>query len=418
MPQPLTTALRPLIHPVFVAACATLLATQSRSLMGGIGIGELIGLIFVALAWQLRGGLPTWASLSMVALWAGYVVGATANLFSGLSAQIALRDLAALGYALVFAGCAVAHLRNQADPVVAASDALTAAVLVQTLPLLMFLVGIESPAWLTDSDQPGLPFLSRYVGFSDNPNQLGVLLCAYPVVALAALRHRRSRAARALAVLGLLAAVLVAALVRSNTVFAAYILAAAVWVVLRFNLWDAPAHTGYRLGRLLVTLLFSMFAATGFLFYALESIDKTESADANGRFPLWLNAVDGIFQSALLGVGPGGQSGPQAPFQGDEAHNFLLDITLQGGLLSLLAYLVLLFCLIRHVRRQRSLLAVCVLLAVLTQQVSHYTARQPIAWLYLLFPLALVPPRSRPVTPTVPARPGVGAGLPLPTLIP
>lgn len=417
MSRSLTLAPRSLTHPAFVTACATLLATQSRGLLGGIGIGELIGLIFVALAWRLRGGLPAWASLSMATLWAGYVVGATANLFSGLSTQLVLRDLAALGYALVFAASAVAHLRNRPDPVVAASDALTAAVLVQLLPLLLFFAGIESPAWLTDNDEPGLPFLSRYVGFSDNPNQLGVLLCAYPVLALAALRRRRSRASRALALLGLLAAMLLAMLVRSNTVFAAYILAAAVWVVLRFNFWDSSANTGYRLGRLLVTLLFSAFAVTGFLFYAMESIDKTESADANGRFPLWLNAMDGIRQSVFLGVGPGGQSGPLAPFQGDEAHNFLLDITLQGGLLSLLAYLLLLFCLIRHVLQQRSLLAVCLLLAVLTQQVSHYTARQPIAWLYLLFPLVLVAPRGRPGPPAFAARPVPGGQLINPTLI-
>lgn len=415
MPRSLTPALRSLTHPAFVAACATLLATQSRGLLGGVGIGELSGVVFMALAWRLRGGLPAWASLSMALLWAGYVVGATANLFSGLSTQLALRDFAALAYALVFAACAVAHLRSRPDPVLAASDALTAAVLVQLLPLLLFFAGIDSPAWLTDSDEPGLPFLSRYIGFSDNPNQLGVLLCAYPVLALAALRRRSGRGVRALALLGLLAALLLAVLVRSNTVFAAYILAAAVWVVLRFNLWDAPANTGYRVGRLLVTLLFSAVAVTGFLFYALESIDKTESADANGRFPLWLNAVDGILQSVFLGVGPGGQSGPQAPFQGDEAHNLLLDITLQGGLLSLLAYLFLLACLIRHVLAQRSLLAVCVLLAVLTQQVSHYTARQPIAWLYLLFPLVLAVPRGRLAMPARPAQPGFGGRLPQPT---
>lgn len=414
---PLTTALRSLTQPAFVVACATLLATQSRGLLGGVGIGELSGLIFVALAWRLPGGLPAWASLSMATLWAGYVVGATANLFSGLSTQLALRDLAAMGYALVFAGCAVAHLRSRPDPLVAASVALSAAVLVQLLPLLLYFAGIDSPAWLTDSEEPGLPFLSRYVGFSDNPNQLGVLLCAYPVLALAALRRRSSRATRTLVLLGLLAAVLLAVLVRSNTVFAAYFLAAAVWAVLRFNLWDAPAHTGYRMGRLLVTLLFSAVALTGFLFYAQESIDKTESADANGRFPLWLNAMDGILQSVFLGVGPGGQSGPQAPFQGDEAHNFLLDITLQGGLLSLLAYLLLVFCLFRHVLKQRSLLAACVLLAVLTQQVSHYTARQPIAWLYLLFPLVLAAPRGRPARPDFAARHAPGVPLMQPTLI-
>ena len=406
MSRSLIPALRTLTHLAFVAACATLLATQSRGVLGGVGIGELSGLVFVALAWRLPGGLPAWASLSMALLWTGFVVGATANLFSGLSTQLALRDLAALVFALVFAASAVAHLRSRPDPLAAASNALTAGVLVQLLPLLMFFAGIDSPAWLTDSDEPGLPFISRYTGFANNPNQLGVLLCAYPVLALAAVRGLGSRASRALALLGLMAAILLAVLIRSNTVFAAYILATAVWVVLRFNLWDTPARSGYRLGRLLLTLLFSAFVVTGFFFFAQESIDKTDSADANGRFPLWLNAIEGILQSVFLGVGPGGQSGPYSPFQGDEAHNFLLDITLQGGAISLLAYLFLLFCLIRQVLHQRSLLAACVLLAVLTQQVSHYTARQPIAWLYLLFPLVLATPRRRLALPALCVNPG------------
>lgn len=381
---------------VFVAACSTMLATQSRALAGGLGIGEVTGVLFMALTWRLRSGLPAWATLSMATLLAGYVVGATANLFSGLSTQLALRDFAALGFALVFAASAVAHLRAQGDPVLAISQALTGAVLVQLIPLLFFFIGIESPAWLTDSEEPGIPFLSRYIGFSDNPNQLGVLLCAYPLLAITAIQRSHSLAGRCMAGLGLLAAILLSVLVRSNTVFSAYILAGTLWAVLRFNLWDSKLPTGFRIDRLLVTLVFGVLAAMGFVLYALESIDKTESADANGRFPLWINALDGIAQSAFMGVGPGGQSGPIAPFQGDEAHNFLLDITLQGGLLSLLAYLFLLYSLLRHVLGQRSLLAACVILAVLTQQVSHYTARQPIAWLYLLLPLTLAAPRPRP----------------------
>ena len=405
-------------HLFFVAACSTMLATQSRGLTGGLGIGEATGVFFMASTWRLRSGLPVWATLSMATLLAGYVVGATANLFSGLSTQLALRDFAALGFALVFAACAVAHLRSQDDPVVAISQAMTAAVLVQLIPLVLFFAGIETAAWLTDSDEPGIPFLSRYIGFSDNPNQLGVLLCAYPLLAITAIQRNCSLAGRCLAGLGLLAAILLAVLVRSNTVFSAYILAGTLWAVLRFNHWDSKVHSGYRIDRLLATLVFGVLAVIGFVLYALESIDKTESADANGRFPLWINALDGIVQSAFMGVGPGGQSGPIAPFQGEEAHNFLLDITLQGGLLSLLAYLFLLYSLLRHVLGQRSLLAACVVLAVLTQQISHYTARQPIAWLYLLLPLTLVVQRPRPAESTLKLRRHRFAHLAFPRLNP
>ena len=44
----------------------------------------------------------------------------------------------------------------------------------------------------------------------------------------------------------------------------------------------------------------------------------------------------------------------------------------------------------------RSLLALCVVIAVLTQQTAHYTARQPVSWVLLFLPFALGPRRLRP----------------------
>lgn len=376
-------------HVAFVVASALMLATQSRALLGGVGLGEIAGTIFIGLTLRLRHQVPLWATLSMATLFTGFVVGATVNQITGLSAQVVPRDIAALGFALVFAGCSVAHLRSRPEPTIALGQALSAAILVQSAPLLMLIAGIETHSWLTFTDEPGIPFLSRYTGFSDNPNQLGGLLCAYPPVAIACLWRAPTLGARIGWCFSLLATIGIATLVASNTVFSAYILSAMLWAVLRFNQWGAGLARPLQAGRVLATLAMGSVATVSFLLYASESINKTGDADANGRFPLWLNAVDGIMQSGFLGVGPGGQTGETGPFEGWEAHNFLLDITLQGGLLSLLAYLLLLVGLLRQVMRSRSLLAAAVLLAILTQQLSHYTARQPIAWLYVLVPLAL-----------------------------
>lgn len=386
---PLMRAARSPRHVAFVVASALMLATQSRALPGGVGLGEIAGTVFIGLSLQMRSRLPLWASLSMAALLTGFVVGATVNQITGLSAQVVLRDIAALGFALVFAGCSVAHLRSRPDPTAASGQALSAAILVQVAPLLMLAAGIETRSWLTFTDEPGIPFLSRYTGFSDNPNQLGALLCAYPPVAVACLWRAPTVWARVGWCLSLLATAGIATLVASNTVFSAYILSAMLWAVLRFNLWGGGQTRPLQAGRVVATLAAGSVAVIGFLLYANESINKTGDGDANGRFPLWLSAVEGILQSGFLGVGPGGQAGEAGPFGGWEAHNFLLDITLQGGLLSLLAYLLLLVGLLRQVMRSRSLLAATVLLAILTQQLSHYTARQPIAWLYVLLPLAL-----------------------------
>lgn len=385
---PTWSALR---HGMFVASLATLLATQSRGLMGGIGVGELAGAAFVVLTLQLRRGLPSSMRLSLVVFLTGFVVGATINQFTGLSNQLAIRDLAAIAFALMYGAATVTHLRQRTDPMVDLANALTAAVLIQVTPLLLFLAGIETNAWLSDTDEPGLPFLSRYIGLADNPNQLGILLCAYPFIAIGALRPGRP----IWLIFGLIVGLALAALARSNTVFAAYILGLALWAVLRINRWGSDAAGRLHLWRVIATLVVALPAVVAFGLYANESIDKTGDADANGRFQLWTHAVDGIVQSGLMGVGPGGQSGDRAPFDGGEAHNIWLDVALQGGVLSLLAYAAIVAGSVLRVVRTRSILAACVVAAVLTQQVAHYTARQPIAWVYLLLPFALVSGRAR-----------------------
>lgn len=386
----MNSALVILRRAAFIAAFALSLTTQSRAWLAGVGLGEVMGSVFIALALAQPGNLQPRVKLALAIFVAGFLVGATVNQFTGISHQFVLRDLFALCFAMVFATCAVTYLRNEAQAVVTLGVALTLAVFVQCIPLLLLLGGIESNAWLTDSEEAGIPFLSRYIGFSDNPNQLGVLLCAYPFAAIAAVAEAQGRLRRATLVVGLLAGLLLAVLARSNTVFAAYILGATLWAVMRLNRWGGSSARGTDLWRVSLTLLLCIVAVGGFAFFAGESIDKTGDADANGRFQRWQNAIEGIVESGLLGVGPGGQSGEKVPFDGEEAHNFLLDVALQGGALSLVAYVALVFGAGLRIFRLRSLSGACLLAAVLTQQFAHYTARQPIAWVYVLFPYGLV----------------------------
>lgn len=390
MNTPRNAAYAPVQSLLFAVAVAFLLATQSRQLLGGLGLGDLAGFAFVLLAVWQRPALPLWAASLLTLLVTGIIVGATVNQVAGWSSEFSLRDLAAIVFALAFAAAAVSHLRSCSDPVLTIARALAGAMLVQVLPLVLLGFGIATSAWLTFTDEPGIPFLSRYTGFADNPNQLGVLLCAFPVAVLAGLFRPQSRWSRTLLVLGLVSSVPVAVLASSNTVFSAYILSASLWAVLWLNQWAVPPEARrHRLQRLLLTVVLMTVTTIGFAFYAAESVNKTDDADANGRFPLWKAAIEGIQQSYLLGVGPGAQSGDGTPFQGWEAHNFLLDITLQGGLLSLGAYLLLVAGIAVHIVRIRSVVAACMLVAILIQQASHYTARQPYSWLYLLFGFAV-----------------------------
>lgn len=379
-------------HPLFLLSMASMLATQSR-VAGVAGVGEASGLLFilVTIACGQRAWPPRLPGMLLLIFMFGFVVGGAANQLTLLSQQTAPRDLAAVIFAVLYAGCVLSFLQTQPTPALVLARGLSLAVLAQCAPLAMTIIGLESNAWLTDTDLPGIPFLSRYVGLSDNPNQLGVLMCAFPFVALHAARSTPDKWDRWLIGMAIVGGVAIAALIRSDTVFAAYVLCVSAACMLWMNRFERSA-TGVRFqaSRLAASLVLVISAVGVFYVIADSSIEKTGSRDANGRFERWRNALQGIGESYLVGVGPGGQSGETQPFQGEEAHNLLLDITLQGGITTLVAYLALATICMRAALRSRRAFLVCVVLAILIEQLAHYTARQPLAWVYLMSPLALL----------------------------
>ncbi len=386
----------------------TLMATQSRALLGGAaGIGELSALVFLFSSVLERTpaqarGVPGFTRVAAIIMWLGFFVGAFVNLWTRWSPQLAWLDLLVVPFSISYAACAIQYFQLVARPRQELATLLTWAILVQALPLLLLPFGIVAPAWLTDSDTPGVPFVSRYMGWSENPNQLGLLLCAYPIIALGALAKANGRKANWFYVFGMLVSLVMAGVVRSSTVFADYLVCASIWSILKLNRWDVPGRRGLRPARIAITFAFLAVSVTAFGFLAHESINKTGDSDANGRFERWESAFKGIEQSHWLGVGPGGQSGETKPFQGEEAHNLLLDLTLQGGAISLVSYLILAAsCLVRAIAL-RSMLALCVVIAVLTQQQAHYTARQPVFWVLLMLPFALSPRRGAGASPPSP----------------
>ena len=269
---------------------STLMATQSRALLGGAaGIGELSALVFLLASVLERTpadapGLPGFSRLAAILMWLGFFVGAFVNLWTQWSPQLAALDLLVVPFSISYAACAIQYLQRCKAPRQVLARILTWAILVQALPLLLLAGGIATPTWLTDSDTPGIPFVSRYMGWSENPNQLGLLICAYPIIAFGALSSANTRGRNAFYVFGLLVSLLLAGVVRSSTVFADYLVCASIWAVLKLNRWDLPGRRGVRPARIAITTAFIAAFVTAFLFLAHESINKTGDSDANGRF--------------------------------------------------------------------------------------------------------------------------------------
>jgi O-antigen ligase len=383
---------------LFFVLVAASMATQAR--IGGLGIGlaELSGIGLLAME------LPRIAAcarsradvmLPMALLIVGFVVGWMFNLLVAVSYYTTPRDLFAMVYAMLAGLAGISYLGRLPRPGTTLAEALSLALLVQLVPIGLNLAGIDGPWWLGEDEEPGLPFISRYTRLSTNPNQLGVLVSSFPFVALYGWRTAAGKGSRWLLGLGMATCAVIAVLIVSNTVFATYMVTGTLAPILAWNRFGSG--TGRILPvRLLVSAAAVLLASAVLAVYVDSSIEKTGDRDANGRFQRWITAGDGIVQSAFLGAGPGGQSGEVHPFEGTEAHNTLLDIALQGGVLAMLAYLVLLVVLWRRALHSGQLLILCVLLAILIQQSTHYTIRHPVNWLYMLLPLVIGPRGKRP----------------------
>jgi O-antigen ligase len=382
-------------RPLFYLSLAFTLATQIRGLTGGLGIAEIMGATFILLM-TLRGlGSSPVVPVGFAAIFVfGYLMGGALNLFSNLSHVTVPRDFVAIVYAILYGLAVIALMRTERRAMLMLSVAFTWAILVQIVPLVLMARGYSVHAWMGDDDKPGLPFVTRYTGFSDNPNQLGMLLCSYPFIVLGGIREGNRVITSTFLIGGLLGGVLLALLVQSNTVFAAYMVAGTLGLVLKIGGFGGSVKTrNMMILRLTAVILIAVLFFAVFLWYASDSIGKSGVADANGRFERWSQAIEGISRSYAFGVGPGAQSGETAPFQDTEAHNVILDVVLQGGFISGLAYCGLVIFSIRRTIRIRNIWVFCALAGILTEQMAHYTIRQPINWIYLLLPYGVLSAR-------------------------
>lgn len=112
------------------------------------------------------------------------------------------------------------------------------------------------------------------------------------------------------------------------------------------------------------------------------------------RLCLWRNGLGAIQYAPLTGLGPGPHSGLVEPFEGEEAHNTLLDWGTQTGLVGMVVLLAYLLWLLWQVARQRQYELVAMLLALYGFAMFGDYLRQPLFWIMPLLGLELAA-RSR-----------------------
>lgn len=107
------------------------------------------------------------------------------------------------------------------------------------------------------------------------------------------------------------------------------------------------------------------------------------------RLCLWQNALSVIQYAAATGMGPGPHSGFTKPFDGEEAHNTVLDWGTQTGfpgIVLLMGYLAWLFW---KVLRTRHYELAAMLLALYSFAMFHMLLRQPLFWIIPLVAVEL-----------------------------
>ena len=231
--------------------------------------------------------------------------------------------------------------------------------------------------WFADESGNYLPFVSRFIGPSLNPNQLGFYLCALPYIVY--FSYKEGFIKKLNCFLALSIAILIGMLVRSNTVFVAWIFGLLSYgsLLLFKNSIKKPITS-----ILLLFFLFTIFSVN--IDLVVSQFSKGD--DAGGRYPIWSTFPEIFSKSPFFGFGPGSHAGIGSPFQGWELHSLPLDIISQGGFLSFLIFLIMFSYSCFLGVRSRQPLVIIIALCAFVEMLTHNTQRHPIFWIYIFFP--------------------------------
>ncbi len=373
-------------------------ATSWRLDAWPLSIGEIFGALYIAKVFNRHSrGMNRFWSVELSLLYSAFVliplIGSsyralfgTPGFYSEIDLADGIRNFFAMLYVGMLCGAQMLDVQTRWETVwrtIVISIGTTALLHLVSIPLWWF--GIVPTIWhageMDNSSVTDLVDgnLLRFVGFSLNPNQLGMVIAG----AFFVLMSRRAELTPALRAFLLVLLCLIGLLIRSNTVFLAW--AAGIGIV---------AFSRIRRGKPIVLVVVMMvllaYASMTESILIRSIVDKGPDSDANGRFPLWASAVDAIAYSPLWGYGFGTHSGESAPFQAMEAHNTFLDLSLQGGLVSGVLLLILFYRSFRAALILGDGPIIASVVACFVEQLSHNALRTPFFWTVVLMPLSML----------------------------
>jgi O-antigen ligase len=246
-------------------------------------------------------------------------------------------------------------------------------------------------------------YWDRFMGWSQNPNQLALYCAIYGPLALHLATTATTVRARVLGLLCMILSFIVGRLTKSDTYLLATVLACLVFLALRLRTWLSSPTSKSMLARQVTILMLLTSLPLAFTVQPLV-VDQlggvwtfaTGLTRAKGgagaevtavrRLQLWNEAFEQGLQSASFGLGPGAhlESRPLSePFYAItpfEAHNTYLDMFLQGGLMATLLLLWIGGTAAVFAWRAKldALFALVISIAIFS--FPHLAVRHPIVW--------------------------------------
>jgi hypothetical protein len=238
-------------------------------------------------------------------------------------------------------------------------------------------------------------YFTRLRGWSDDPNQLGLVAALLTVVSIHLADTATARVKLVAAAASAVLSFSVGVLTLSDSFTVGMLAAGTVFLTIKSSLWLATFKRGltFRAALVSLALLGLPVLAVGAIPLAPAAVDRVEAkSDAlynednqgDARFHLWAEAYDKGMGAAMLGLGPGPhltkKVWKQSPPHKFESHNTPLELFTQGGLLAVLAIALLYASLLRATIRAKLPALAALSCAVVVFSMFHFIIRHPIFW--------------------------------------
>jgi O-antigen ligase len=250
----------------------------------------------------------------------------------------------------------------------------------------------------------------RFIGWSTNPNQFALMCTVLVLLSLHLAETAARPGAQLLGLTCVIPALLAGVLTRSDSLILAMLVAGPTFLGIKLFIWAfwperrPPLRTTVACLVLLSVpgVLASIVPFTPDIAERVEeaAIATMEQNDqAEGRFRLWRDAVDVGLESGMLGLGPGPhlvtKRWKMPPPLKNEAHNTLLDLFTQGGLLATVSFLWITGASAFVTYRANFIWLAALVFALFVFSSFHLIARHPAFWFSVAFCLTAAPAARR-----------------------